>query len=132
RFPTGLAVAREKLAGLVGEIDQDGTGFEQRHAVVAIDDRRNTIIRADFEKLGLELVTLADVDRVGRVGEPDLLQHDRRLAAVWGGPRIKIYHRMPRVRFLSAVPRLLMSHPGVAVCKFASFLQDSLEADRQT
>ena len=41
-------------------------------------------------KLGLELVALADVDRVRAVGQAALLQHDVDLVAVGRGPGIDV------------------------------------------
>ena len=50
---------RPELAGLLGEIHQDGAGFEHGEAVVAVDDRGDAVVRADLEELGLELLVLA-------------------------------------------------------------------------
>src|SRR5262249_49126263 len=98
--PFGHAVAlelvgRQQLAGLLGEIEQDRARLHQAEIVVAIDDRRNAVVRADLEKLGLELLILADVDRMGLVRDTDLLEHDGGLAAVRGRPGIKIDHESP-------------------------------------
>src|ERR1041384_2338373 len=54
---------RQEPAGLLGEMDQNGAGFEYRHRavrVVMIDDGRHAVVRADREELRLELVALAD------------------------------------------------------------------------
>src|SRR5262249_29227016 len=98
--PFGDAVAlelvgRQELAGLLGEIEQDRARLHQAEIVVAIDDRRDAVVRADLEELGLELLVLADVDRVGLVRDADLLQHDGGLAAVRGRPGVKIDHESP-------------------------------------
>ena len=71
-----LAGLRQQLAGLVGEIDQDRAGFHQAHPVVAVDDRRNAIVRADFQEFGLELLVLADVDGVDGIGQSHFLERD--------------------------------------------------------
>lgn len=34
-----------------------------------IDDRRDAVVRGDFQKVGLELLTLTDIDRVNLVGQ---------------------------------------------------------------
>jgi hypothetical protein len=98
--PLGHAVAlelvgRQQLAGLLGEVEQDRARLHQAEIVVAIDDRRDAVVRADLEELGLELLVLADVDRMRLVGDADLLQHDGSLAAVGGRPGIKIDHESP-------------------------------------
>ena len=87
------AVLRQQLAGLVGEIDHQRAGFHQADAGVGIDDRGDAVVRADLEKFRLELFVLADVDRMHRVGQADLLQHDGGLAAVRRGPGVEFDHR---------------------------------------
>src|SRR5262249_7730300 len=64
----------------------------QRHAVVAIDDRRDAVVGTDLEELRLELLVLADVDRVHRVGQPELLERDGGLAPIGRGPGVEIDH----------------------------------------
>src|SRR6185437_14807527 len=75
-----------ELAGLLAEIDKDRPGLEDtdRFAArpVGIDDRRYAVVRADLQELGLELLALADIDRMHRVREAHLLERDRDLAAV--------------------------------------------------
>ena len=87
-----FAFLRHQLAGLVGEIDQDRAGLEQRHAVVAVDDGGDAVVRADLQELRLELLVLVDVDRMRRVGQPELLEHDGDLAAVRRRPGVEIDH----------------------------------------
>jgi hypothetical protein len=41
---------KQRLAGLVGEIDEDCPGLHQANAIFAVDDRRNAIVGADFQK----------------------------------------------------------------------------------
>src|SRR5512139_285323 len=89
-------ILRQELAGLLGEIDQDRARFEQADRLAAgtvgIDDRRNAVVGADAQELGLELLTLGDVDLVHAIGQPALLQHYRNLAAVGRAPRMKLDH----------------------------------------
>ena len=87
-----LAGFRQQLAGLVGEIDQDRAGLHQAQAVVAVDDRRDAVVRADLEEFRLELLVLADIDRVHGVGQAHFLERDGSLAAVRGRPGVKIDH----------------------------------------
>ena len=48
------------------------------------------IIGADFQKFWLELLVLADVNRMHGVGQPKLFECDGSLAAVGRGPSIEI------------------------------------------
>ena len=55
-----LAIGRHKLAGFLGEINQNRAGLEDdKVPFVAIDDRRNTPIGIDFEIARLFLLALA-------------------------------------------------------------------------
>ncbi len=60
--------------------------------VVAIDDRRDAVVRADLEKFRLELLVLADVDRMHGIGQAEFLERDGSLAAVRRRPGVKIDH----------------------------------------
>ena len=90
--PVAVLVLGYELAGLVGEIEQDGAGLEQRAAVVAVDDRGDAVVGADLQEVGLELLVLGDVDRMCGIVEPALLEHDGDLAAVGRRPRVEIDH----------------------------------------
>jgi hypothetical protein len=48
-----------------------------------------------LRKLRLELLVLADVDRVDGVGQTKFLQHDGSLAAIGSCPGIQIDHGLP-------------------------------------
>ena len=63
-----------------------------RRAGVVVDDRGDLVVRADLQEVRRELLVLGDVDRVDRVGEAGLLQHDGGFPAVRRGPGIEIYH----------------------------------------
>src|SRR5450759_4213108 len=70
---------RQKAAGLVGQINQDRAGLEYRKRLAAvwwrtIDDRRDSIVRANCQKVRLELLAGADVDGNDGIGKPELLQ----------------------------------------------------------
>ena len=64
-------VGRDQLPGLLGEVDQDRAGLEQRHRRPPgpswIDDRRDAVVGGDRQELRLELVAGADVDRNDRI-----------------------------------------------------------------
>src|SRR6516165_104438 len=90
-----LALLRQQLACLVREIDHQRTRLHQADPGVAVDDGRNAIVGADLEKLRFELLVLADVDGMRGIRQADLLQHDGCLAAVRGGPGVKIDHGWP-------------------------------------
>src|SRR4051794_13382296 len=87
-----LALGREQLAGLVGEIDENCARLHQRLTTVVIDDRGDAIVRRDFQKLRFELFVFSDVDRMRRVGEPKLLERDGDLAAVGSRPGVEVDH----------------------------------------
>src|SRR5438046_9840896 len=78
---------RIELSGLAAEILKDRAGFEDRDraatGTIGIDDRRNAIVRRNFEEFRLELLALADCDRLHHVREHALLQHDADLPAIW-------------------------------------------------
>src|SRR5579864_3217399 len=54
-----------------------------------IDDRRYAVVGADLEEVGVELLTLRDIDRMDGVGQAHFLERDRDLAPVWGAPGVK-------------------------------------------
>src|ERR1700675_4847418 len=88
-----------ELAGLLAEIDEDRARFENadRRAAwaVAVDDRRDPVVRADPQELGAELLALADVDRLYTIGQPHFLERDADLAAVRRvpGPQFDAHRR---------------------------------------
>src|ERR1043166_976013 len=61
-------------------------------AVVLVDDGRDAVVGADLEKVGLELLVLADVDRMRGIRQAHLFQHDGSLAAVRRRPGVEIDH----------------------------------------
>ena len=90
-------IGGQELAGLLRQIDQDRTGFEDLHRRAAVggllvDDRRHAVVRRECKKLRLELVTGADVDRVDLVGEARFLEKHRDLVAIRRRPVIEIDH----------------------------------------
>ena len=96
-FGAGAQFIWEKAAGLVGEVNQDGAGLEYRKRLTAIggravNDRRNPIVRADRQKIRLELFAGPDVDGDDRVGNPEFFQHDRNFPAVRRRRVIEIDH----------------------------------------
>ena len=99
-----LALVRQELARLVGEIDHDRSGLHQGHAIVVIDDGRDLVVGADLQEIGGELLVIADIDRMRRVGQSELFQQNRDLAAIGGRPRVEVDHRQ--------YPRLSRRVPG--------------------
>src|SRR3546814_14195528 len=62
------------LAGLLGKIEEDRPGLEQRYGTAAIgglgiDDRRDTVVGRDRQEIGRELLALADVHRHDPIGQ---------------------------------------------------------------
>src|SRR6185437_6747057 len=90
-------ILRQQLAGLLGEVNEDGARFEDGQLLAArpvrIDDRRDLAVRVDGDIFRAELIALGDVDAVGTVGQAGLLEHDRDLAAVRRRPGVKVNHR---------------------------------------
>ncbi len=70
----------QELAGLLGEIEQDGVAVEHEHAVIV--DRRHLAVRIDLEKFRLELVALAGIDGNELVGQAGFFQKQRDLVRV--------------------------------------------------
>jgi len=90
-------VLRQEAAGLLGEVQEDGARLEQADWLAAIarcgiDDRRHSVVRRDGEKVGLELIAGADVDRVDRVVQSRFLQEHRDLVAVRRRPVVEVDH----------------------------------------
>src|SRR4029077_4743733 len=79
-------IPRQKLAGLLGEVKQDGAGFEETEGRAArpvrIDDRGNLAVWVQRQEFGRPGFILADVDGMRLVWQPHLLQRDRDLDAV--------------------------------------------------
>ncbi len=98
RFGAASHVARDELAGLVGEIEQDRARFEHRDRLAAaggrvVDQRRDAVVGRHRQKVRLELLALADVHRLDVVGEAGLLEEDRDLVAVRRRPIVEVEHR---------------------------------------
>src|SRR5688500_5795184 len=95
-LPALAQVLRQETAGLGRQVEQHRArlGERERLAVRAlgIDHRRHLVVRRDLEELGLELVTLADVDRDHAVGRAGFLEHDVDLVAVRRWPRVQVNH----------------------------------------
>src|SRR6266436_5218403 len=97
RVVTAVDVGRKEFAGLLRQIQQHRAGFEDRNRLAAalrlmIEHRGNAVVGRDRQKLRLELVALADVDRENLVFQPSLFQKHRDLVAVRRGPVMKVDH----------------------------------------
>src|ERR1700704_1782185 len=57
---------------------------------IRIDDRGDFAVRVQRQELWRLLVVLVEVDQMHFVRQPDLLQHDRDLDAVWRRKRIEL------------------------------------------
>ena len=90
-------VGGQEAAGLLGQIDQDGAGFEHRKRLAAvrrivIDDGRHPVVGADGEEVGLVLLAPVNVDRDDAVVEVHLLQRDGDLPAIGRRPVVGVDH----------------------------------------
>ena len=97
RVVTAVDVGGQEFSGLLGEIQQHRAGFEDRDRFASaprlvIDHRGNAVVRRDRQKLRLELIALADVDREDLVFQPGLFEKHRDLVAVRRGPVMKVDH----------------------------------------
>ena len=71
-FGAPVMVGGQKRAELLGQVEQNGAGFEQpgRRFGVVIHHRRDLGIGVDFDEAGGELVAFADIDQPGIVFGP--------------------------------------------------------------
>ena len=83
-------ILRQKLPGLFRQVHQYRAALEDRNAGFMINDSGHAIVRADLEKLGVELSAAANIHRNRRVVERTLLEHDRNFAAVRCRPIVQI------------------------------------------
>ena len=71
--------------------------FEQRDRLAAIcrrliDHGRDAVVGGDFQEVGLELLSLSDIDRDDPVGEAGFLQEHGDLVPVGRRPVVEIDH----------------------------------------
>ena len=90
-------VGGQKLAGFFGQVQQDGATFKHRNGRTTVGrclvhDGGHAVVRADAQKVGRKLFTLADVDQVCGVRQATFLQHDGNLPAVGCRPVIQVDH----------------------------------------
>src|SRR4051812_44023178 len=84
RLDLAAQVLGDELAGLAREIKEDRPRFEDADRLAAacrstVHDGGNAVVRRDLQELGLELLALADIDRVDPVLEAGFLQEERDL-----------------------------------------------------
>src|SRR5258707_1205478 len=84
-------IAGKKLAGLLGQIQQDGRAVEYPN--VAIDDHRYLGIGIESDELGAELFALAGIDRDGFIWQSGLLQEQRHFGGIGRGIEVEFQHR---------------------------------------
>src|SRR6266851_9726178 len=93
-FVSARRIVRQQLSSFLGEILQDRPGFEQpeRLAIrsIRIEDSGDLAVRVQRQEFRRLLVVLVEVDEMHFVRQPDLLQHDRHLDAVWRRKRIEL------------------------------------------
>ncbi len=77
-----VAGRRQEPAGLLGEVEQDGVGVEDRR--VAVDDDGELAVGVQRPEARGMLLALARIDRHGLVVEPRLLEEQRDLHRVGG------------------------------------------------
>src|SRR5216684_4050098 len=146
RVVTAVDVGGKEFSGLLRQIQQHRAGFEDRNRLAAalrlmIEHCGNAVVGRDRQKLRLELVALADVDRENLVLQPGLFQKHRDLVAVRRGPVMEVDHGaspfccgfMPGIqieganwmrlhglhRIMNAKSMAGVSHPGELICNTA-------------
>src|SRR5713101_99360 len=87
RIPSG-----QKFSGLFRQMDKNCARLEDRDFFVFVHYRWNFAVRTNLYKLGFELLTLANIDRMNLILEPAFLEHDRDLPSVRRSPRVEINH----------------------------------------
>src|SRR5690606_18320601 len=89
-----------EAAGLLGEVEEDGAGFEDADRLapraVPVHDRRDLVVRADREELRRELLVAGDVDDAHLVGQAHLLEGHADLASVGRIPGVQFDAHRPR------------------------------------
>ena len=83
-------IRRQELAGLFGEVEQDGIAVE--HLDAAVVDRRHLGVRVDGEIFRRELVALAGIDRHRLVGEAGFLEEEGDLGRVRRSVEVEFEH----------------------------------------
>src|SRR4051794_2292617 len=113
-LPALADVLRQEFARLGGEVEEHRArlGEHQRLSAraVLVDHRRDLVVRRDGEELGLELLALADINRVHVVLEPGLLEHDVDLVSVGRGPGIEVDHGSS---FTSCLPKFFPASKSI-------------------
>ena len=75
-----------ELPGFFSQVQQNCTGFEDADGcaiwAIGINDRRDLVVRADPQEIGLELIVLGDINHRDRVVQAHFFQRDRDLAAI--------------------------------------------------
>src|SRR5258708_40242 len=100
-----VEVGGQEFPGLRREIQKHRAGFEDRDRPAAalrfvVDHRGNAVVRGDRQKLRLELVALADIDRENLGFQPGLFEKHGDLVAGRRGPGIKNEHAAYLCTFL--------------------------------
>ena len=93
------------------------TGKQTKDAMldIMVDDGGHPVIRADLQKIRLELVALADIHRMRGVGDAQFLEQDRDLPAVRRGPKIEIEHYAYSAACLFVPPPITPSAASLAM-----------------
>ena len=95
RFLSQDRIGGHETSGFLGQIEHDRAAFEDRNGRpfdIVVDDGGHTIVGADFQEIGRELIALGDVQDVGLVGQAQFFEKDRDLPAVRRRPIVKVDH----------------------------------------
>ena len=94
-----------ELSCFFSKIHKDRARFKNGDSLVSVpvDDGGNPVIRAEGQKLGLELVASPDIDPVDFIIQPQFLERNGNLVPVRGRGIVKFDH--VGIQFLQSVAR---------------------------
>lgn len=96
RARAALRVGGQQAAGPLGEVDEDGAGFEHGEVPrVVIDDGGDAAVRVDAEVVRRFLLAFAEIQGADVVGEAELFEGDGGLPAVGRGGGVECDHGRP-------------------------------------
>jgi hypothetical protein len=87
-----LIASRHEFSIFFRQVQHDRAAFHQMHARLIVDDRGDAIVGRDFQKFGIELLSLRNIDRVNAIGDAQFFKHDGDLAAVRRRPCVEVDH----------------------------------------
>ena len=75
-LPAGARFGGQQAAGFLGQVEQDGGGFEQGDAGLVVGEDGDAAVRIQAQEVGLAVFALVDVDVLEGVGQAEFFQGD--------------------------------------------------------